>query len=284
LGGRLDATNVLEPLVTIITDISLDHVEILGSTLEEIAGEKAGIIKPGRPHLSGLIHPEAQRIIKQVCLERKSPHLSLELKDFSSFPDSNRIDFHAEGLKLSRVPVPLIGEHQLTNCALALKALAVLKQNGLRVRKNDAVRGISCTRWAGRFQVIQNGKGPTLILDVAHNVRGVAAFVRSFQRKYPGRSANALVGFVKRKEHQAMFDSLSAIVSHFQIVPLSSKRTVDVRELVATTNWHGRSVGKSGTVMTGFRQLLKMAGKDDIIIVIGSHYLVGELLKATGYK
>jgi dihydrofolate synthase/folylpolyglutamate synthase len=280
LGGRLDATNVLSPLLTLTTDISFDHVEILGGTLGKIAFEKAGIIKPGTPHLIGLLPPAAEKVIRRVCNEKKAPFFRLNKSDFRIFPERLRLYFSSDGLEINSLAPSLVGTHQLKNTALTLKALSILRDfYGLNISKKAIMKGLRHTDWPGRFQVFRGNGRPTLVLDVCHNAAGVKAFVESFRVLYPGRKAHVIAGFVKRKEHQSMFDELSRITGEINLVPMKTRRSMDLDELIKTINWRELRVKKYGSLNAAYIKVLKTAGPDDIINIIGSHYLVGEFLK-----
>ena len=133
LGGRLDATNVLRPHLAVITDISFDHVEILGPTLTDIAREKAGIIKPGAPTLIGLLPPQARRVIAAACRQSRSPLVQLKRGDFSASPDGRRLDYSGDMWAAKDMPMPLAGAHQTVNTALVLKAIEQLRRAGYRI-------------------------------------------------------------------------------------------------------------------------------------------------------
>ncbi|MCP4685876.1 MAG: hypothetical protein GY867_10585 [bacterium] len=279
LGGRLDATNVLDPVATIITDISLDHAEILGDTLDKIAYEKAGIIKPGVPCVIGQLVPEARKVIEKVCRQRKAPRAALRRGDYRFSARGQGLDFLRKGLQFKRLAPSLPGRHQLQNCALALKTVEVLREKGFSIPKQAVEFGVKNTVWPGRFQVLTNGaSSPTLVLDVGHNEAGVAAFVETFDRVFPGRRCRVLMGFVRRKQHQRMIDHLATIAREFRLVPLSTRRTVDIRDMMADLDWRGVPVKRSASLKTGYSALSKEASPDDIIAVLGSHYLVGEFL------
>lgn len=279
LGGRLDATNVLDPVATVITDISFDHAEILGDTLGKIAFEKAGIIKSGVPNVIGLLPAEARKVIVRVGRERKAPLVALTAKDFRLSAGKTALDFLQPGLQLKNFAPSLAGRHQIKNCALALKTIGVLRERGFKIPKRAVEFGLKNTVWPGRFQVLANGSGgPTLVLDVCHNEAGAAAFADTFARVYPGRRCLVLMGLVKRKQHQEMINHLSTIAREFRLVPLKTKRTVDMKALMAEMDWRGVPVNRSAELKTGYSALSKKASPDDIIAVIGSHYLVGEFL------
>ncbi|MCB2229705.1 hypothetical protein KQH82_03245 [bacterium] len=285
LGGRLDATNVLEPILTVTTDISKDHIEILGSSLRKIAWEKAGIIKPGVPHLIGLLPPESEEVIREVCRKRKAPIHRLRRSRMKTDLKKLRLDYQTDRFTFKKLAPSLPGVHQLKNTALVLEACSILRDNGLTgITRRAILDGISHTDWPGRFQIIRNNGSPTHVLDVAHNARGMEAFVDAFERVFPNRRAKVIVGFVKRKPHQQMFDQLSRIAESYALVPLHTARTIDIREIMQTLKWRDVERKRFGSLTTAYRQVLKNADSDDIIIVIGSHYLVGEFLTMIGWK
>ena len=276
LGGRLDASNVLSPILTVTTDISRDHVEILGSSLAKIAFEKAGIIKPSVPHLIGLLPEPAEKVISRRCEKLKAPLHRLHSSQFAPYLPELALDFKYNGFSVKRLSPALLGTHQIKNAALVLRAVPILRQEGLSVSKRAVLQGIKNTRWPGRFQVVDHAKKPTHIFDVGHNAAGVEAFVGTFKLRYPGRKAHIITGFVQRKEHLKMFASLTAIAESFALVPLATHRTVDIDELIPQVDWRGIPYRKFGSLATAYNTLLKKCTKNDILIIMGSHYLVGE--------
>ena len=271
--------------MTLTTDISLDHVEILGPTIRKIAYEKAGIIKPDTPHLVGELPPAAEKVIREVCKKKKAPFIRLNKSDYKIYPEKLKLDFYYDGLSLETIAPALIGVHQLKNTALVVKALAILKDRyGLKISKTAVRKGLRTVQWPGRFQVIKNNGGPTIVLDVCHNKAGVRAFVDSFKLKFPGRKARIITGFVKRKQHQDMLDSLSEITDEYFLVPLNTHRTTDIDELLREINWRNIAVKKYRNLDRAYLKVLNSARPDDIINIIGSHFLVGEYLKKYIWK
>jgi len=282
LGGRLDASNVLTPELTITTDISRDHVEILGSGLRRIAREKAGIIKPGVPHLVGRLPGPAEEVIRTRCQQIKAPLYLLDSADFIAQPVRNSFDFISNGWSLKGLSPALYGSHQLQNAALAVKAISLLNSNGFPVTRRAIRQGLKQTHWPGRFQVIERKRQPTLVFDVCHNVGGVKAFVDAFTTRFPRRKAHVITGFVKRKEHRKIFAQLGKIALCFHIVPLATHRTTNIDELCKTINWRGAPYTKYPSLRKAYRQVRKTCQTDDIIAIIGSHFLVGEFFERFG--
>ena len=271
--------------MTIITDISKDHVEILGNSIRKIAWEKAGIIKPDVPMLIGSLPTEAENVIAEVSQKVSAPLARIKRSKLRIDERKLRLSYATDRFRIENLSPALVGVHQLKNTSLVLEAVNQLNTRGVvSISKTAALTGIRTTQWPGRFQMIRHPEGPLLILDVAHNAKGMEAFVDSFQRKFPGRDAKILVGFVKRKPHQQMFDSLSTIATEYAIVPLNTGRTIDVNELMAKLRWRGVPHTRFGTVRTAYKKLLQSSDQDDIIVVIGSHYLLGEFLTLNGWK
>lgn len=276
LGGRLDASNVLKPEITITTDISKDHIEILGSSLSKIAYEKAGIIKPGVPHLIAMLPESAQNIMVKRCKTKKAPLHILKKSEFKTYINTNKLDFISNGFSIKNIKPQMYGVHQLRNSALVVKAVSVLNENGLKVSKKSVREGLAKAFWPGRFQVIERKTKPTLVFDVCHNTGGVTAFVESIRNRFPNKKVHIITGVVKRKEHQKMFDLLGQLADCFHLVPLATHRTTDLDELCRSINWHDRTLYRYKSLYSAYKKVLKISNNDDIIIIVGSHFLVGE--------
>ena len=279
LGGRLDATNLLTPLVTVCTDISFDHVEILGKTLTRIAKEKAGIIKPGVPHVVGILPPEAGKVMKQTCRQRKAPLFAVTLRTASVDKVHLSLKYSYTASKRINLAPSLKGLHQLKNTTVALKTLSVLRERGVPISAKSIVNGIQNTNWPGRFQMIRLPKGPTVVLDVCHNAAGARAFADTFKRVFPAKRASVILGVVKKKEHQEMVEAFKAFTEEFTLIPLKTHRSMPPRELIATVDFEPIPVTIKGNIDSAYRRLLRRTGPDDILVVAGSHYLVGEFLQ-----
>lgn len=237
------------------------------------------------PHLIGLLPPEAETVIRDVCRTRKAPLHRLRKSRLRADLENLRLDYASDRFTFRNVAPSLQGTHQLKNTALVLEACSILRDNGLdAVTKKAILDGITHTNWPGRFQIIRADSSPTHVLDVAHNAKGMESFVDTFERIFPGQRAAVIVGFVKRKPHQQMFNSLSRIASSYALVPLQTKRSIDMKEMERTLNWRGIERRRFGSVRTAYRRVLKNSASDDIIVVIGSHYLVGEFLTMIGWK
>lgn len=272
LGGRLDATNVITPLVSLITTISIDHEAFLGKELLSIAREKAGIIKPAVPLVCGAVKPEVHELFRQIVEQRGAQayyfgeHFNFSLKNDGVF-DYTGIKRHSFNLKLS-----LRGEHQKYNAAVALAALEAIEE---RFAVNDeAIRsGLATVRWPGRFEVML--QRPTVIIDGAHNREGVQALIEEL-RVYRGRKIKLLFAAMSDKEWQLMLAGLVEIVSEIMFTKVAMERSADPTTLAESfaTKIPSRSNPDSQAALG---LLLKESAPDDVIVVAGSLYLLGEV-------
>ncbi|RUM89571.1 MAG: bifunctional folylpolyglutamate synthase/dihydrofolate synthase [Thermodesulfatator sp.] len=186
LGGRLDATNVIKPLVSVITNISLEHQTYLGDTIEAIAGEKAGIIKQNVPVILGNINSRAEPVITKRAMDKKSPLRRLGREfDVVLHQGSNLFDFSGQVFKLHRLSFGLHGRHQVENAAVAMATLEILREKGFDLPENIVQKGIKNTAWPGRTELLTNEK-VAVLLDGAHNEAGVEALLK-FLKDLDGR-------------------------------------------------------------------------------------------------
>ena len=236
------------------------------------------------PHLIGLLPDEAERVMRDTCQRLNAPLHQLARTEFTGHLEHFSLDFRAPNLEVRNLEPSLIGRHQLTNAALALKALSLLKSLRIHVPEKAVKSGLCATDWPGRFQILKMKTGPTVILDVGHNAGGARAFAESFALKYPGYKAHTIMGVVKKKQHQEMFDALGPIAASITLVRMKTQRTTIPAEVAAEIDWHGVPVHTAGSLGAAYRKLLKSLGPDDILPVIGSHYLVGEFLESYVWK
>jgi dihydrofolate synthase/folylpolyglutamate synthase len=228
------------------------------------------------PHLIGLLPGPAEKVIRNRCVKLKAPFHKLLLTDYTPYPEKMTLDFKYNGIAMNGVKPALIGPQQLKNAALVLKAVSILRERGLFVSRRSILNGLKQTYWPGRFQVVEYRRKPTHVFDVCHNAPGVEAFVNTFMFRFPGQRAKIITGFVKRKEHQKMFDSLSRVAESYALVPLSTARSTDTRELIKTIDWRGVPFKKYGSLDSAYNKTIKSSAPGEIVAIIGSHYLVGE--------
>jgi dihydrofolate synthase/folylpolyglutamate synthase len=248
LGGRLDATNVVNPLVSVLTSIDLDHQKWLGHTLTEISMEKAGIIKPGVPIVSGPQLPEVRSVLEQVA-GRRSASLS-----YAELPIEHQF-------------IGLAGSYQRLNAAIAVQAL---RKAGLKVNKKSIKEGLANVSWPGRFQLI----GDRVILDGAHNPAASRCLVETWIECMGQRKATIIFGGLREKDLQRMVSTLSTIAARFLTVQIRSPRAASPAEIQSfVPKYLSTALCDSAT------QALDLAYHfSDPILIAGSLFLVGEFL------
>lgn len=213
LGGRLDATNLVTPLVSVITSISYDHIKVLGDTLEKIAREKAGIIKNQRPVVSSPQHPEALTAITDIAKERNAPlrvasdWYRAEVVERNLAYQRVRINpAHADGNEGFEIKIPLLGDHQVENALTALTALDVIKESGFEINSESIRRGFANVSWEGRFEILS--QKPAIIVDAAHNRSSAARLMQTINQYYPSHRLRLIFGASDDKDIEGMFAEL----------------------------------------------------------------------------
>jgi dihydrofolate synthase/folylpolyglutamate synthase len=285
LGGRFDSTNVCRPVLAVITSISLDHTQQLGDRLASIAAEKAGIIKPGRPVVSGTTVPEARAVIERVARERGAP-LSQLGADFHYDCTPGRVT--ADGGAPPRLRVAtrrawpemelgLLGDHQAANAAVAVRCVEVLRDQGWHVPDAAVAAGLAGVVWPARMEVV--GRRPLVVLDCAHNVASAEALVATLRDTFPPGRRWLIFAGSGDKDLPGMMRVLAPHFAHaFLTRYAGSSRGVPAEELAALLR---RSADLPHTVcptaLDAWRAARERAGPDDLICVTGSVFLAGEL-------
>ncbi len=296
LGGRLDATNIVNPLASVITNIQFDHQQWLGDTLEKIAAEKAGIIKPGVPVITTAEEPEALAVIEKTAREKSAP--LVKVGQASSLSPSKETKKSETG-KMS--VLPLLGDHQKLNAALALATVETL-QGKIPVSAAAIRTGLESVNWPGRLQLVTLPDGQRILLDGAHNVAGAKALrealsswsssfslsggtlKRELQQAGPSPGASGkttlILGVLQDKDWPQICGTLAPMAARIFTVPVASERTADARELVAACC--AANPAAEIAACDSLRRALDLAASDRFVIVTGSLYLVGEALELLG--
>jgi len=262
LGGRLDATNIVTPLASVITNIALDHQQWLGDTLEQIAAEKAGIIKPGVPVITATEAPEARRVIKRVARENHSPLTPASQLPASSF----------------QLPVSLLGAHQRTNAALALATVGVL-QKQLPVRAENLRAGLAAVNWPGRLQLIERG-GQKILLDGAHNAAGAETLRAALEKEFAGGRPVFIFGALADKDWSGICRILAPLAAKVFTVPVASERTADAGELAKV--FRAAHPAAASAAVQNLSAALNASKDEPFVVITGSLYLIGEALAKLG--
>ncbi|MBI4401995.1 MAG: bifunctional folylpolyglutamate synthase/dihydrofolate synthase [Nitrospirae bacterium] len=278
MGGRLDATNVLAPLVSAITNVTLDHQEYLGSTVEAIAYEKAGIIKPGVPVVAGRLKPEAAAVIRWIAAERGAPLYHLG-RDFTTAVES-LAGFQYDGLQASYAGLscPLPGAHQLDNAACALAMLELAAARGLRVSEGSVRAGLRAVCWEGRLEVVE--RSPTLLLDGAHNLAAadaVASYLAEYRRDRPGARVVLVWGMMRDKDRDGFVRAVLPLADEVVVTQAAIPRAASVQELCAALGERAGAAHVAPVAADALARARWLATPDDLICVTGSLMLVGEV-------
>jgi dihydrofolate synthase/folylpolyglutamate synthase len=292
MGGRLDATNVVEPLVSVIADIALDHQKFLGNTVGEIAREKVGIIRPGGVVVTLPQQPEANDVIGNTILDLGArgvsaaqyvPPLSPGNTDYliaSSEPNFRyRYPLQIMGKQIL-VETPLVGRHQLRNVALAVAAADELNKQGLvGITPESIERGIRETRWRGRFQVIPAHAGwPEVVLDVAHNPAGAWALRSALSERYDNRPLIFVFGAMRDKAISEMTEILFPLAERVFATRPENPRSASPEEIQRAGSRTGTEIEPVAEVGKALERARQYTRPDAVIVVTGSIYLVGEAM------
>ena len=292
LGGRFDSTNVCQPLLSIITSISFDHMQMLGNTLGKIAFEKAGIVKPMTPTISGLRESEAEasEVIATVCRERRSPLLQLgrdlefeytPARITASEASASCVEVHSPRRRWPRLAMRLIGEHQGHNAALAIAAVEELRTQGVSIHDAAVANGLANVVWPARMEIMSHR--PIVLLDCAHNVASAQVLAETIRTSFPlgsGQARRILIFAGNRDKDLA--GMLAVLTPNFDSIYLTSvhstARRASVEELMellpATERPKAIACGDSSDA---WRQARLAASSDDLICATGSVFLAGEL-------
>lgn len=277
LGGRLDATNVVVPEVAVITHVSYDHVAVLGHSLAEIAQEKAGIIKPGRPVVMAPQEEEAARVITSVAAEQGSPLLSVReataLVPRSHDLTGQTFDLVVPVRTYAGLSTRLLGPHQLDNAATAVLTLEVLRAGGTAISETALYRGLAEARWPARFEVVR--REPLVIVDGAHNPDGARALACTVRTYLPGRRLVLLLGVLGDKDVPALLAELGPLAQAAVVTRPASPRAADVEVVAAGLRAFVPEVVAEAEISQAVDRALALAGPADAVLICGSLYMAG---------
>jgi len=274
LGGRLDSTNVVDPLISIITNIAKDHEEYLGKSILKIAGEKTGIIKKGRPLITAATQPQVLRLFSKICKENGSPYFRVG-KEFR-YVRAEDGDFDYEGLnrKLWSIHLNLRGFHQVINATTALGAMEVLEDLGYRVSTDAMVDGLKEVDWPGRLEMVSFS--PRVILDGAHNPAGALVLKESLEKEFQYQRLILLIGIMKDKDIQSMLDLLAPLADHIILTKPHTDRAAPPALLKKALGQNGKKAEIAEDLKQAVERGLSLAQKEDLLCITGSLYTVGE--------
>jgi len=280
LGGRYDATNVLAPDLTVITNVAVEHQDLLGDSLEAIAAEKAGIVKPGIPLVTAATEP-ALGILHRACGERGAPLLHVPAayawRREASLPDGQVFSLRGPGTDRRTLQIGLLGRHQLENAATAVAAAERLREGGLALPESAVREGLAAARWPGRLQVV--GERPRLLVDSAHNPAACRAVRDFLEEEIPGRRL-LVFGALKDKDWGQMLEILLPAFTVAILCRPPSDRAADPTMLLGTARGLCRHVEVVPEVPDALAAARALARPEDTILVAGSLFTAGAALAA----
>jgi dihydrofolate synthase/folylpolyglutamate synthase len=274
LGGRLDSTNVVDPLLSVITNIAKDHEEHLGRSLLKIAREKAGIIKKGRPLITAATQPQVLRLFSKACREKEAPFYRVG-KEFRYVQSAER-NFDYEGLhrKLWGLSLKLAGPHQVINATTALGAMEILDGLGYRVSNDAMTEGLMEVEWPGRLEMVC--PSPRVVLDGAHNPAGALVLKESLEKEFQYHHLILLIGVMKDKDIKSILHLLAPLADHLILTRPHTDRAAPPALLKKVLARNGRRAEIVEDFEKAIEKGLSMTKEEDLLCITGSLYTVGE--------
>lgn len=282
LGGRLDATNVVLPEVVVLTSISLDHMNILGNTIEEIAKEKCGIIKSGVPVISYPQEEKALEVIKERCNELGCNLEVVDTEDIRNIIIDK--EKHVQKIEVSledeilKIDLGLLGDHQVKNFLVALKTLIKLRNNGVNISNEAIKEGFKKVRWIGRMEVLN--ESPLVVIDGAHNIDGIRNLRNSIDKYFNFKNITLILGVLGDKQVDEMVEEITRGVDKVVIVEPHSDRAEDIEELYIKVKKYVKEVFKFKDYKEAYNKAYSLTNEDDLLLICGSLYMVGDMRKA----
>ncbi|WP_085992915.1 bifunctional folylpolyglutamate synthase/dihydrofolate synthase [Oceanobacillus senegalensis] len=275
LGGKLDSTNVIgPPLMSVITPIGYDHQAILGETLTEIAGEKAGIIKEGSTTVLYPQDKEAEEVIVQTALLKNNEVIKPDLRSLTPvLSDLNGQVFHYQTYK--NLKIRLLGHHQLKNAAVVVEAVQLLNKLRFPVSEEALRDGLAETKWPGRFEVIS--KQPTIVIDGAHNIDSIRALVDNLTKHFSNRRIVAILGILRDKDARQMVEAVLPVIDSFITVTPDNPRAMDAGNLAGYIEEYGVPTIASDSYDQAIQMAIKQVNNHDVICAFGSLYYIGAI-------
>ena len=278
LGGRLDSTNVVQPTACGITSLGLDHTEVLGDTLAEIAMEKAGIIKRGVPVVCAPQRPEALQVVRDVSKAQDSS-LTLAGADIRWSPESTTLEGQVFTLETARrtyrLSIPLLGEHQMENAAVAVGLVEALAEGGMDVGREAIEEGLRRVEWPCRLEVLR--RDPLVIADGAHNPHSAGRLVDAMRSLVPGRRLTLVVGVSRNKDVDGVANELSRLSPAVVMATRSRHpRSAQPELLAGEFERYGAAARTAGSVAEAVDAAVESSSGDDVILVTGSLFVAAE--------
>ena len=282
LGGRLDSTNVIIPIVSVITSISFDHTNLLGNNLREIAGEKCGIIKRNIPTI---VFPQQEEVMDVVIKKCEKENSKLYIVNFN---DAELLDIvkgdkpfqkvKIKGEKEYILELPLLGEHQIYNLALAIKVMEVVEKQGFIHLNNKAIENsVREVMWKGRLEVLSNN--PLIVIDGAHNIQGITTLKNNIQKYFNYKDVYLILGILADKDVEMMVKEITPLAKKVYAVTPHSIRAELAQDLRDEIIKYNENCKAYEDYEEAFNNALKDAKENDLIIASGSLYMIGDMRK-----
>ena len=278
MGGAFDATNVIEtPEMAVITNIGLDHTEVLGDTVEKIAETKSGIFKENGHAVVYRSTPSVEAVYEKVCAEK---HVKLVKADF----DSLRLKKHTLDGQVfdcgeqKDLVLPLLGDHQLHNASVVLSIVDALKIIGWNINEQNIRDGMKDVKWPGRFDVVSHS--PLFIIDGGHNPQCIEALVKNVEDYLHDRKVIALTGVLADKDYADMYVPIMPFVNQFVCITPPNPRKLESAELAKYLRTKGANAVGSDSILDGVKTALELAGSDGVVLCFGSLYSIGSIRDA----
>jgi dihydrofolate synthase / folylpolyglutamate synthase len=276
LGGRLDATNIVTPKVSVITSLSYDHMAILGNTLAKIAGEKAGIIKPGIPVVSSPQKEEALEVLERVAKEKRCPFVlvgkDVKFQRLKSSLDGQSLQITDTRNSILDLQIPLLGEHQIQNAATAYTAL---KASGIEISDTAIRKGFSRVKWPARFEILQ--REPPVIIDSAHNRDSALRLRQTLDEYYPGRSVILIFCALEDKDITGILEELKPRLTYVVATQADHPRAPSAVWTAEQVQKVGIAVEPVSPVKSALERALELAGEQKLVLSAGSVAFAGEV-------
>jgi dihydrofolate synthase/folylpolyglutamate synthase len=275
MGGRLDATNVVSPLISVISNISLEHCEYLGNRLEDIAWEKGGIIKNGANCITAVRQRRVVQCLEEICRSRRAKLIKLGREIKIDIHDDGSFSYRGTEKRYNRLFCPLKGRHQIDNAALAVGVIEYVAKKGFEVEDNAVYAGIRNVQWEGRLEVLRYA--PMVLVDGAHNAAGASILSDALTEEFTYRELIMIFGVLNDKDYRAMVKKLIPCANRVILTRPASERALPPEAIVPVAQQYLRHIEVVENTYEALQKALSIADQDDLICVTGSLYLVGEI-------
>lgn len=277
LGGMYDATNVIDAVLSVITSISYDHIEVLGDTIEQIATEKAGIIKDNATVvLYPQLYKEAEKIVEEVSIKKNARLVMVnekqaKLLEFDIMGQS--FDYSYGEINLPNLKVPLLGDHQIKNASVAVTAAIELSKLGFDIKEEHIRSGLRTVEWPCRLSVIS--KEPLIIIDGAHNEDGVNSLKDAFEKYLSDKNIILVIGMLGDKNYSYAVKELAPLAKHIIATEPISPRALQAEKMAEMAKQYNKSVEEQADIVKAIEKARNLSEKDSVVVICGSLYLAG---------